>query len=206
MYPNFLVPPYNDGKKYKTLLNQTPKTHILSANMYELEIIRLLHLLAPDNFVVKIMVEKTLERLKNTCFGYKDDGVGECFDASLVVLRFISTVEPNDYDWIQSRIMNFNRHYHDKKRSNYSMWYFWLCLSEMPFHIAKPEIEKHKAAMIGLLSSKSMVMRSESHKIIHPVLFCIIRNVLANYPEYTYITVRQPYIMERDGRLYFDLS
>lgn len=41
MYPFFFIPPYNDGKKYKTIFNQTPKTHIMSANMYELEILRL---------------------------------------------------------------------------------------------------------------------------------------------------------------------
>lgn len=49
MYPIFYIPPYNNGKKLKTILNQTPKTHILSANMYELEILRLLYIFATDN-------------------------------------------------------------------------------------------------------------------------------------------------------------
>ena len=66
MYPLYFIPPYNDGKKYKTILGQTPQTHILSANMYELEILRLLYLFAPDNAEIKEMTSKTLERLKTT--------------------------------------------------------------------------------------------------------------------------------------------
>ena len=77
LYPEFFIPPYNDGKKYKTILGQTPKTHILSANLYELEILRLLYKFAPDNSDVRMMTEATLERLYHTCFGNEDDGVGE---------------------------------------------------------------------------------------------------------------------------------
>jgi hypothetical protein len=49
MYPVYYIPPYDDGRKLKTVFFQAPKTHILSANMYELEILKLLHLLAPDS-------------------------------------------------------------------------------------------------------------------------------------------------------------
>lgn len=82
MYPIIYIPPYNNGKKYKTIMTQTPKTHILSANLYELEIIRLLYLLAPNNETVTDMVSKTITRLKTTCFGNRDDGLGECYDTS----------------------------------------------------------------------------------------------------------------------------
>ena len=110
----------NCGKKLKTIFNQMPKTHILSANMYELEILRLLYLLAPENVDVKVMINETLKRLKTTCFGYQDDGVGECIDTSLVVLRFIGTVAKDETDWIKSRIDNYNHHVNEKKRSWYS--------------------------------------------------------------------------------------
>lgn len=40
MYPLYFIPPYNDNKKYQTVIPISPKTHILSANSYELEIIR----------------------------------------------------------------------------------------------------------------------------------------------------------------------
>lgn len=206
MYPLFFIPPYNDGKKYKTVFNQTPKTHILSANMYELEIIRLLYLFAPTNPTVKEMVEKTLARLKSTCFGYMDDGIGECFDTSLVVLRFLTTVTPHETEWIQSRIDNYNRYCDDKKRAWFSKWYYWLCLSELPFEFAKLEIEKYKPEMLNWLTNKSCVMNSEHDKTIHPVLISILRNIIAKYPEYAYIKDRQPYVSAKDGRLHFDME
>lgn len=206
MYPTYYIPPYNDGKKLKTIYNQTPKTHILSANMYELEILRLLYLLAPENDDIKVMISETLKRLKTTCFGYQDDGLGECFDTSLVVLRFISVVTPTDTDWIISRMQNYKKHVSEKKRPWYVGWYYWLCLSEMAFEIAKPEIEKYKDIMLNWLYNKSCVMNSEHDKVIHPVIISMLRNIIAKYPEYEYIKKREPYINEKDGRLHFNMS
>lgn len=206
MYPLYFVPPYNGGRKLKTVLNQTPKTHILSANMYELEILRLLYILSPEDSDVEMMVSRSLSRLKNTCFGYMDDGVGECFDTSLVVLRFLAAVAPYEKDWIQSRIDNYNRHYGDKKRPSFCVWYFWLCLSELPEDIAMPEIDMYKIEMLNWLLNKSCVMNSDNDKRMHPVLLCILRNILAKYPEYAYIKDRQPCVKQTDGRLYFDMS
>jgi hypothetical protein len=205
MYPAYYIPPYNDGKKLKTIFNQTPKTHILSANMYELEILRLLFLLAPENDDIKVMISETLKRLKTTCFGYQDDGLGECFDASLVVLRFISAVTPNDTDWITSRIQNYNKHVSEKRRPWYVSWYYWLCLSEMPFETAEHEIDKYKDIMLNWLYNKSCVMNSEHDKVIHPVIISMLRNIIAKYPDYEYIKDREPYISEKDGRLHFDM-
>jgi len=214
MYPLFFIPPYNNGKKYKMIFNQTPKTHILSANMYELEILRLLHLFVPDNPEVKAMIIQTLARLKTTCFGNEDDGVGECFDTSLIVLRFLASAAPHETEWGKSRIDNYNRHVGDRERPWFSKWYFWLCLSEMTFETAKPEIEKYKAEMLNWLKNKSFVINSEHDKMIHTVLICMLRNNLARYPEYAYIKDRQPYIKspengrlgDKDGRLYFDMA
>lgn len=206
MYPEFYIPPYNDGKKLKTIFNQTPKTHILSANMYELEVLRLLHLFAPDKDDIKFMISETLKRLKTTCFGYQDDGLGECFDTSVVVLRFISEVSPLDTAWIKSRIKNYNAHVNEKKRPWYVGWYYWLCLSEMPFEIAEPETQKYKETMLNWLFNKSFVMNSEHDKLIHPVILSVLRNIIAKYPEYEYIKEREPYLSQKDGRLYFNMS
>lgn len=204
MYPIFYIPP--SDIKLKTVLNQTPKTKIFAANMYELEILRLLHILIPDSAQVQYMINETLERLKTTCFGYLDDGVGECFDTSLVVLRFLNTVAGNEADWIQSRIDNYNKHVNNKKRPWYCNWYYWLCLSEIPFEIGKQELDKNKAAMIDHLMNKSYVMSSEQDKVIHPVLMSILRNAISKYPEYDYIKNRQPSVNDKNGRLHFDMS
>ncbi|WP_157764122.1 hypothetical protein [Paenibacillus borealis] len=109
--------------------------------MYELEIISLLYLLAPNSPNVKEIVDKTSIRLKTTCFGNCDDGVGECFDTSLVVLCYLATVSPEDTDWIKGRIDNYNCHVGDRKCPWFAKWYFWLCLSEQPFEIAESEIK-----------------------------------------------------------------
>lgn len=155
---------------------------------------------------IKEMTIKTLERLKTTCFGYCDDGVGECYDASLFVLRFLAAVAPDKREWIQSRIDNYNRHYADKKRPSFCMWYYWLCMSEIPFDMVEPEVDKYKNEMLNRLCNKSLVMNSEHDRTLHPVLFCMLRNSLARYPEYRHIKDRQPLVSERDGRLYFNMK
>jgi hypothetical protein len=206
MYPEYFIPPYNDGKKLRTIFNQLPNTHILSANMYELEILRLLCKLASDNIEVCDMADKTLERLKTTCFGNADDGVGECFDASLVVLRFLAAASPDDSEWIRSRIDNYDAHADDRKRSWHSLSYFLLCLSEIPFDIAETEMSKHKEQILRRLSDSSFPMNSDIDRIIQPVLCCSLRNFISRFPEFSYIEGRQPYINEKDGRLHFDMS
>jgi len=207
MYPLFFIPPYNGGEKHKTVFNQTPKTHIFSANMYELEILRLLWILTFENTDSPLrnevcdMVDSTLARLETTCFGYMDDVMGECFDTSLVVLRFLAAAAQGATKWIQSRIDNYNIHAGDKKRPWFSKWYFWLCLSELPLEMARPQIDKNKGEILNWLKYKSCVMNSEHDKTIHPVLMCILRNIISKYPEYEHIKSRQPYISEKDGRL-----
>ena len=175
LYPLFYVPPYNDGKKLKTILGQTPQTQILSANMYELEILRLLYILAPDNREAKNMIDETLKRLKTTCFGYMDDGVGECFDTSLIVLRFIAAAAQDETEWIRSRMENHNRHCRDKKRTWYSLWYYWLCLSELPGDIAGPEIERYRDEIRKCYTNKGYK---------HPLCPYILQNILSKYSEY----------------------
>jgi hypothetical protein len=204
LYPVFYIPPYNGGKKFKSIFGQTPKTHIFSANMYELEILGLLWQLAHDNPTVSNMVDKTLIRLKTTCFGNKDDGLGECFDSSIVVLRFLGMVAPHENKWIQERIDSYNHRYPEKKRQWYSKWYYWLCLSEIPFDIAKLEIMRYKDEIL-LQLNKSYVMNSDFDKSINPVLVCMLRNLVARLPEYEFLKDRQPYISEIDGRLHFDV-
>lgn len=99
IYPNYYIPPYNDGKKLRMLGGALPKTHILNANHYELEIIRLLYLFEPDNEEIKEMVQNTLQRLRQTCYG-NCCTKGECYATGKIVLRFLETVCPEDTAWI----------------------------------------------------------------------------------------------------------
>jgi hypothetical protein len=211
MYPLFFIPPYNENKKYQTVIPMSPKTHIFSANSYELEIIRLLFLFAPDDADIKDITAKTLARLKTTCYGYHDCAVGECFHSALIVLRFLAAAAPDDTEWIGKLLRYFNKNMDGKLTLKGKgvhgnvLWYYWLCLSELPFEIAEPEISRYKERIVHQIT-RSSVMNSESDITNHPVMICMLRNYLCRFPNYAYIKDRQPYINEKDGRLYFDMG
>lgn len=205
MYPLYYIPPYNEGKKLQTVIPMSPKTHILSANSYELEILRLLYILAPDDPDVLFMTGKTLERLKTTCFAAHDCHHGECFHSALITLRYLITAS-GDERWIKELIDYYNHYAGEVKRHSGTVWYYWLCISELPFDLSRAEIDKYKSEMVNRLADRSYVMNSENDRTIHSVLLCVLRNCLSEYSEYAYIKEKQPYISERDGRLRFSID
>ncbi len=202
MYPEHMIPPYHGGEKYRTILGQLPATHILSANGYELEILRLLTLLVPEHPDVQDMNDKTVARLRHTCFANEDDGVGECFDTNLIALRYLGTVCPENIGWLRDRIGVFHRHYGEKKRLWQTMWYFYLCLSELPETVALPEIERYRQQMLMFLREKSSIVKTGEEPGMQKVLFCILRNCLARFPAYCHIRLLEPHADEA-GRLVF---
>jgi len=202
-YPAYYITPYNEGKKLQTVIPMSPKTHILSSNAYELDILRLLCLFAPDNSDVQDMVRGTLKRLKTACFA-NDCSVGECFHTSLPVLRFISVAAPGETGWMRKLTAKTNRDIDAKYKEN-SVNYYWLCLSELPYDIAEPGLLKYKDAILAKLE-KSMPMTTDHAKTYQPVLYCIYRNCLSRFPEYAHIREIQPYVSEKDGRLRFDMD
>jgi len=100
IYPNYFIPPYNENKKLRLADGSLPKTHILYANYFELEILRILFQFAPENEMVQKMITNTLQRLKNTCYG-NNCPKGECVTTGKEVLRFLQMVCPEEKDWIK---------------------------------------------------------------------------------------------------------
>ena len=100
IYPNYFIPPHNENRKLPMTNGKLPKTHILYANHYELEILRILFLFASENEIVQMMIKDTLHRLKDTCYG-NNCTQGECVAAGKCVLRFLLTVCPEDRTWIE---------------------------------------------------------------------------------------------------------
>lgn len=100
IYPNYFIPPYNENKKLRLADGSLPKTHILYANYFELEILRILFQFAPENEMVQEMITNTLQRLKNTCYG-NNCPKGECVTTGKEVLRFLQMVCPKEKDWIK---------------------------------------------------------------------------------------------------------
>jgi len=199
-YPRFYIPPYNSGKKLQTIIPMSPKTNIVADNAYEFEIIRLLHLFQPDDEVTN-MIEVTTDRLKNTCFGYQSCHYADCFDAGMMVLRFLSFAATDDSAWIKKQIDMYNNHFNDRHRHNGVQKYYWLILSDMPFDIAEAEIVRQKEYIIDHLN-RSYLMKNGNED----VALYAMRNTLARLPEYEYIKERKPYRDEKTGRLRFDLE
>ena len=206
MYPEFFIPPYNGGKKLQTVIPMSPATHILSANAYELEIIRLIFLLAPHDAVAGDMAEKMRQRLKTVCFA-NHCCQGECFHTTLPVLRFLAATSPDETAWMRGLVAKFGTHIEgkikNKKCNGGALLYYWLCLSELPFEIAESEISQYKEQIANQLNRNFSMVR-ESDAIYNPVKICAMRNTLARLPEYAYIKNRQPFM--KDGRLHFDMG
>ena len=199
-YPDYYIPPYNNGKRFQTVVPMSPKSNIIADNAYEFEILRLLHLFQPDG-VVSHMIEGTLKRLKKTCFGYEGCHYADCFEAGLTVLRFLSFAAPDDKAWIKKQIGVYNNHFADRRRHSGVQKYYWLILSDMPYEIAEPEIYRQKEQIIELLN-RTYLMKNENDDI--PLY--VMKNTLARLPEFSYIKDRQPYIDEKSKRLCFDMG
>ncbi|HAN20620.1 MAG: hypothetical protein A2Y15_06600 [Clostridiales bacterium GWF2_36_10] len=210
MYPLFFIPPYRNeadgtkGEKYKTITCVTPKTHILSANAYELEIIRILALLSPNNEKVEKIVNRTLERLKTSCFA-NECYMGECFETSLISLRFICTACPENVQWLKNLVNKISKHIDDKKRHSGILFYYWLCFSEMPIELAESKIIRYKDELLKHIN-RSFVMNSEQNKNMSYLCKYIVRNCLSKLDDYAFLQNRDPYINEKDGRLYFPVE
>lgn len=202
-YPGYYLPPYNDNKKYQTVIPMSPKTHILSMNAYEMDILRLLHLFAPENPIVKDMVKGTLKRLEKSCPG-GDCCQGECFHSSLPVIRFFAVAALHDISWIKKLVDKIDKGIDWRYKDN-AIGYYWLCLSELPYYIAEQGLLKYKNEFIARLK-KSMPLNTEKARIYQPVFYYVYRNCLSGFPEYSYIKNRQPYINEKNGKLCFDMS
>ena len=196
--PTYFIP---HAKRLKTVIPMGAQTAQVSDNAFELEIIRLLHKFTPQNDDISQMIELTRERLKKNCFGFKDCFYCECFHASIVVQRFISSVSPADTHWISKQIAGYNRHFNDRRWHSGVQRYYWLSLSDMPYDIAEPEIHRQKEQIITQLS-RSYLVKSESDDI--PLY--AMRNALARLPEFSYIKDRRPYVNEKTKRLHFDMA
>jgi len=199
-YPKFYFPPHNNGKKLQTVIPISPGTNIVADNAYEFEILRLLHLFQPDDETVH-MIDTTAKRLKHTCFGYKSCHYAECFEAGMMVLRFLSFAVTDDRDWMQKQITMFNDHFGDRRRHSGVQRYYWLILSDMPFDIAEPEILRRKETILDHINRGYAAKKGDED-----ILLCVMRNTLARLPEYAHIKKYKPYINEKTGKWHFNMN
>lgn len=202
-YPKFFIPPYNGGKKMQTVVPFSPKTNIAADNAYEFEMLRLFYLFTPAEERDKInhMLDVTAERLTKTCFGYQSCHYAECFEAGLTVFRFLSFARPHDLAWLDKQLTMYNNHFSDRKRHRGVQHYHWLCLSQMPFDLAKEQIHRQRDLLIEHLS-RTYLNKNNADEI--PLY--VARNTLAQLADFAYIKDRRPFADEKSGRLRFTLE
>ena len=155
------------------------------------------------------MATQTLARLRGSYFGAGGCVDGECFDTSLVVLRFVAAAAPWDFRWMRSLISRFTKHACSKKRPRALLWYYWLCISELPPAVAAQELKRNRERVLRALERfdrQGVLVRGEADREMLTIACCIMRNLICGMAEYGYIKDRRPYVSESDGRLHFDMS
>lgn len=132
MSPMFLDVEHTIPTDFTTFTGYRPKTKILYGNYCELELLRILYLLKPNDCVYRPVFEATKERISQTCFG-GFCSTGECFEISIVALRFIATVFPEEKSWVDMYISNIARTFsqHRKKIARRTLLMFCQVLSEL---------------------------------------------------------------------------
>lgn len=194
IYPDYYIPPYNGNRKLRLIQGYLPKTNILYANHYELEILRLLFLFAPENQQVNEMVDHTLQRLKNTCFGNACTQ-GECMAAGISVLRLLSVTKPDDLEWIDKllgplgdRFLSFGNG-QASIRKGIPLSYLLMAYADINNEKTRDLIREKKEWLLDLLRrgwmtgklSNGQISEGDGYNLMGKY---IIRNALGTLPEY----------------------
>lgn len=117
---------------FMTFTGFRPTTKILYQNYSELELLRILSLIKPGATQFALLYETTKERIRTTCFG-NFCGTGECFEISVIALRFIATVFPEEKLWIDRYVSQIARTIleEDRRISKRTLLMFCQVLSEL---------------------------------------------------------------------------
>ena len=215
MYPDHYIPPYNGNKKLRLIQGFLPKTCILYANHYELEIIRLLFMFAPDNEKVDELVKTTLKRLKNTCFG-NSCTQGECRAAGISVLRFLAATQPQNSEWIDKLLTPLGDMFmafgngQAAAHSGIPITYLLMAFTDINSEKTKKYIAQKKDWLLSMLRKGWITGKLSNGKISEGDCYnlmgkYIIRNALGTLPEYKDIAKHEIYVSDRDGRCYCNI-
>ncbi|HBL83545.1 MAG: hypothetical protein A2Y17_00405 [Clostridiales bacterium GWF2_38_85] len=199
MYPLFFVPSDSTYKRI-TVTGAMPKTHIFSANSYELEILRILTMWRSDDERVQDMIIKTIDRLKTMCLDKKSDK-DEIYEVSIAVIRFIALVFPDEKQWIGKLFTGVRQ---GGKRTGAVMYYYFLMLSQLHLPMSDEEIRNnqwHFEKMTKIGTHRSYKLKYDN--IFEPIRTHIARNCLLHFPEFEYLRKMKSYI-GADGNKHFD--
>lgn len=215
IYPNYYIPPYNGNKKLRLIQGYLPKTNILYANHYELEILRLLFMFAPENGKVNEMVGSTLQRLKNTCFG-NSCTQGECMATGISVLRFLAVTQPKDLDWIDKLLsplgdvfLSFGNG-QAVIQKGIPLTYLLMAFADINNEKTRALITHKKEWLLDLLRrgwitgklSNGKISEGDSYNLMGKY---IIRNAIGTLSGYEDVSKYEIYVSSKDGRCYCNI-
>ena len=215
MYPDYYIPPYNGKKKLRLIQGYLPRTNILYANHYELEIIRLLFMFAPENRKVNELAENTLLRLKNTCFG-NFCAQGECMATGISVLRFLAVTRPDDSEWIDKLLIPLGDIFlsfgngQAAIQKGLPLSYLLMAFTDINNEQTKNLIAQKKEWLLDLLRrgwitgklSNGKISEGDSYNLMGKY---IIRKAIGTLPGYEDISKYEIYVSSKDGRCYCNI-
>lgn len=215
IYPNYYIPPYDGNKKLRLIQGYLPKTNILYANHYELEIIRLLYIFAPENKTVNEMARNTLQRLKRTCFG-NSCPQGECLATGISVLRFLAVICPDNIDWIEKLctplgelFLSFGQGQASIKQS-VPLSYLLMAFTDINTEKTRTLIKRKQEWLLNLLRRGWITGKLSNGKISEGDTYnlmgkYIIRNAIGILPEFKDVSKYEIYVNDKDKRCYCNI-
>lgn len=215
IYPNYFIPPYVGSKKLRLIQGYLPKTNILYANHYELEILRLLYILVPENKTVCEMVNSTLKRLKGTCFG-NSCTQGECLATGISVLRFLAGTCPDDTGWID-RLLNplgdiFLSFGNGQAaiQQGVPLSYLLMAFADINNEKTRGLIKQKQEWLLDLLRRGWITGKLSNGKISEGDTYnlmgkYILRNAIGMLPEFEDVSKYEIYVSDKDERCYCNI-
>ena len=209
LYPLFYIPPYNDGKKLRLITGLLPKTHILSSNHYELEILRVLAMWDGDNPKVRYMLDETLRRLGKACFAHFC-AAGECVGAGVAALRLLSVLKNRDEKWINEILLPLISLYKNGSKgmaannNNVPVFYLYSALPDIAGESCLKLIEEKKEWIVRMLTRGNLTGPAVTDTYNVTRLY-VLRNALAALPGYEYLKLREVYVSGKNNRCYCDV-
>lgn len=212
MYPQYYIPPQDGNRKRRLVQGYLPKTHILYANHYELEMMRLLCWLMPENQTVTAMVKNTAQRLKGTGLGHACTQ-GEGLTTGISVLRFLAVAQPDDTEWIDQlldplgeKFLSFGNG-QAAVQQGIPVSYLLMAFTDINNEKTKAWIMQKKEWLLTLLRrgwitgklSNGKVSEGDTYNVMTKY---IIRNAIGILPSYEDISKHEIYVSSRDGRCY----
>lgn len=215
VYPNYYLPPLNEGKKLRLVQGYLPKTNILYANHYEAEILRLLIKYTPDDETVKDMVYHTLERFDKTCFG-NSCTQGECIITGICVLRLLAAVQPVNEIWVNKLLEPLGEAFlsfgpgQAALQKGIPFSYLLMAFSDINNEKTRNLLRQKKEWLVNILRrgwitgklSNGTISEGDTYNLLSKY---IIRNAVCTLPEFSQKGDYRIYIDDVDERCYCEI-